>query len=153
MKTLTMERLRRLEGVWVIEIKQFLLLPEKYGAPHPLFLCERDIGKVDLTAMSQKWGVSEDELREFVGLRRAISAAAYEVEGNYDPRILASELKIPLAEAEDFVDYFLAQVRQIREDEEEEEARDELILVADEPPDDSAERSHFYRLHQSIADD
>ena len=121
MKTLTLNRIRELDEIWNRETLRFVALGIHYGAPHPLFLHRRRPELVDFDAMSQKWdNASEEDLRKFIELRRAISGTALNEDGAIELDELILDLEISASEVDEFQIYFHSEVRQIREIAEEE---------------------------------
>lgn len=155
--TLCVKRIRELEQIWLRETGKFLLLGPRYGSPHPLFLHERNISKVNIKAMAEMWNATEDELNRFIRLQYHINMEADGTEDAVHPRKVAFELGVPASEAEEFEEYFFGRVRQIHEDREfAENSRPFQDAVHEEWDDDEEgglEVAHFEKVHRHLAED
>ncbi len=113
MKTISMERVRKLDKIWARECNAYLQQAQHYSGPSPFFIQERYLDGIDLVGMAKKWGVSIEELQTYTVLQKYVNAVANDdCENLHLPDDIARVLGIPLVE---FNDYLHEEVKKIHE--------------------------------------
>lgn len=119
MKTITMERVKKLDRIWVKECSECLQMAKSYRGPSPFFIQEKYLDGVDLKKIAMKWRVSIEELQTYITLQRYVNSAANnDCQDLPQPEDAAREFGISLTE---FNDYLHEEVKKIHDSRAEDE--------------------------------